>query len=64
MAELLRSNEELIEALRIYDDIERIGVEREIERAARERSRVETRHTPSVSATFQSLSMFVYLALT
>lgn len=47
LAELLKANEDLIEALRIYDDIERIGVEREYEKAVRERSRVETRHIPT-----------------
>jgi hypothetical protein len=43
LAELLRANEELADALRIYSDIERIGVEGAVERAAKERSKVETR---------------------
>lgn len=49
LAEIIQANEELTEALRIYNDIERIGVEREYEKAIRERSRVETRHVPNVS---------------
>lgn len=48
LAELLISNEELAEALRIYGDIERIGVESEAERQARERSKVEIRATSMV----------------
>lgn len=43
LAELLRANEELADALRIYDDIERIGKDVEAERAAKERSKVEVR---------------------
>lgn len=49
LAELLKANEELADALRMYDDLERIGVETEVERTARERSRVELRTTASVS---------------
>ena len=40
---LLRANEELAESLKIYDEYERLGVETEVERSTRERSRVETR---------------------
>lgn len=43
LAELLRANEELADALRIYSDIERIGKDFEAEKAAKERSRVEIR---------------------
>jgi len=39
LAALLASNEQLTEALRLYDDLERVGIEREAE----ERSRKETR---------------------
>ncbi|KAI0920434.1 hypothetical protein AcW1_002174 [Taiwanofungus camphoratus] len=39
LADLLAANEELMEALRVYDDLERVGLEREAE----ERSRKEIR---------------------
>ncbi|EPS98820.1 hypothetical protein FOMPIDRAFT_1037243 [Fomitopsis schrenkii] len=39
LAALLAANEDLMEALRLYDDLERVGIEREAE----ERSRKETR---------------------
>ena len=39
LAALLHSNEQLTEALRMYDDLERVGIEREAE----ERSKQETR---------------------
>jgi hypothetical protein len=42
---LLEANEALTSVLRVYDDIERIGIERE----AMERSRQETRLDRSVS---------------
>lgn len=45
MAALLGANEELLEALRLYDDLERVGIERDAE----ERSRKETRIDRSVS---------------
>ena len=48
LAELLATNEELTEALRIYDEIERVGMENEVERNARERSRVEVRGNAQV----------------
>lgn len=48
LGELLAANEELAEALRIYGDIERIGVETEAEKKARERSKVEVRVAPIV----------------
>ena len=43
LAELLRANEELADALRIYSDIERIGKDVEAERAVKERSEVVVR---------------------
>ncbi|KAI5118710.1 hypothetical protein M0805_004510 [Coniferiporia weirii] len=43
LAELLGANEELTDALKIYSDIERIGLENEVEQTARERSRVDFR---------------------
>ncbi|GBE87135.1 hypothetical protein SCP_1003820 [Sparassis crispa] len=43
LAALLAANEDLMEALRVYDDLERVGLEREIEREAEDRSRKETR---------------------
>jgi hypothetical protein len=46
LAALLHSNEQLTEALRMYDDLERVGVEREAE----DRSRKETRIDRNVSA--------------
>lgn len=45
LAALLGANEELLEALRLYDDLERVGIERDAE----ERSRKETRMDRSVS---------------
>lgn len=45
LAALLGANEELLEALRLYDDLERVGIERDAE----ERSRKETRIDRSVS---------------
>ncbi|KAL5479090.1 hypothetical protein ACEPAI_2378 [Sanghuangporus weigelae] len=45
LADLLLANEELAEVLRIYGDIERIGIESEAERQAWERSKVEIRAT-------------------
>ena len=45
---MLATNEELTEALRIYDEIERVGMENEVERNARERSRVEVRGNAQV----------------
>lgn len=44
LAALLAANEDLMEALRLYDDLERVGMEREAE----ERSRKETRMDRSV----------------
>ena len=44
LAALLGANEELLEALRQYDDLERVGIERDAE----ERSRKETRIDRSV----------------
>ena len=45
---LLEANEALTSVLRVYDDIERIGIERGIEREAVERSRQEVRLDRSV----------------
>ena len=45
LAALLASNEELTEALKLYEDLERVGIERETE----ERSKKETRIDRSVS---------------
>lgn len=45
MAALLESNEEITEALKLYEDLERVGIEREAEA----RSRKETRIDRSVS---------------
>lgn len=46
LAALLAANEDLMEALRQYDDLERVGMEREAE----ERSRKETRMDRNVGA--------------
>lgn len=46
LAALLKANEELTDALRQYDDLERVGIERDTE----ERSRKETRIDRSVSS--------------
>lgn len=48
LADLLAANEELMEALRVYDDLERVGLEREAE----ERSRKEIRMDRSVRVIF------------
>ncbi|TDL14857.1 hypothetical protein BD410DRAFT_796884 [Rickenella mellea] len=48
LAELLKANEELTDALRVYDDLERLGVEKEVQRATEERSRHEVRLNRSV----------------
>lgn len=64
LAELLAANEELMEALRIYNEIERVGVENEVERSARERSRVEVRRDVQVCiyiSNFFWCSLFVEL---
>lgn len=45
LAAILASNEELLEALRLYDDLERVGIERDAE----ERSKREVRMDRSVS---------------
>ena len=45
LAAILRANEELLEALRLYDDLERVGIERDAE----ERSKREVRMDRSVS---------------
>ena len=45
LAAILASNEELLEALRLYDDLERVGIERDAE----ERSKREIRMDRSVS---------------
>jgi hypothetical protein len=44
LAALLAANEELLEALRVYDDLERVGAERMVE----ERSRKEVREDRTV----------------
>lgn len=49
LAELLKANEELAEALKIYADLERIDVEKEIVKVATERSQTETRMNGFVS---------------
>ena len=49
LGSLLEANEALTSVLRVYDDLERIGIERDIERDAVERSRQETRLDRSVS---------------
>ena len=43
LADLLKANEDLAEALKIYDDLARLGIEKEIVKAATERSQAETR---------------------
>lgn len=58
LAELLKANEELTDALRVYDDLERLGVEKEVQRAAEERSRRETRLNRSVSGCFLEHAIF------
>ncbi|KAH8108353.1 hypothetical protein DFH11DRAFT_1633902 [Phellopilus nigrolimitatus] len=62
LAELLKSNEELTEALKIYDDIERIGVEKEVERHATERSRSEFRAAALDSQGVGEASSFLHAA--
>jgi hypothetical protein len=57
LAELLRSNEELLDVLRQYQDLERIGIEREAE----ERSRKETRMDRTVSVVALILRWFLLL---
>ena len=52
LAALLAANEDLMEALRLYDDLERVGIEREAE----ERSRKETRMDRNVSTGFLHLT--------
>lgn len=54
LAALLGANEELLEALRVYDDLERVGAERMVE----ERSRQEVR----VDRTVRSLDSLMILA--
>lgn len=46
LAAILAANEELLEALRLYDDLERVGIERDAE----ERSKREVRMDRSVSS--------------
>lgn len=43
LAELLAANQELVDAFRVYDEIEQLGVAEREEREVQERSRVETR---------------------
>lgn len=43
MAALLESNEALLEALRVYDDLERVAVEREAEEISRRDVRMDRR---------------------
>lgn len=50
LADLLKANEELTDAVRVYNDIERIGVEREVEKEAEERSRKDFKLDRTVSA--------------
>ena len=41
MAALLASNEELTEALKMYEDLERVGIEREAEARSRKETRID-----------------------
>jgi hypothetical protein len=43
LAALLESNEALLEALRVYDDLERLAVEREAEEISRRDVRMDRR---------------------
>jgi len=55
LAALLGANEELVEAFRIYDDLERLGFAEQEEREVQERSRKETRLDRSVSCLLSRL---------
>lgn len=50
LAALLAANQELLEAFKIYDDLERLGVAEQEEREVEERSRKEIRLDRTVSA--------------
>lgn len=50
-----------MEALRIYNEIERVGVENEVERSARERSRVEVRRDVQVCIYIELFLVFSFL---
>lgn len=41
LAALLASNEELTEALKMYEDLERVGIERETEARSRKETRID-----------------------
>ncbi|KAH9916215.1 uncharacterized protein B0H18DRAFT_1038853 [Fomitopsis serialis] len=44
LAALLAANEDLMEALRLYDDLERVGMEREAEERSRKETRMDRSH--------------------
>ncbi|CAL1694920.1 unnamed protein product [Somion occarium] len=46
LAALLNANEELTEALRLYDDLERVKIEREAERRSKKETRMDPRRPP------------------
>jgi hypothetical protein len=52
LASLLGANQELLEAFRIYDDLERLGVAEQEEREVEERSRKETKLDRTVRTPF------------
>jgi hypothetical protein len=53
LADLLGANEDLLDALRIYDDLKRIGIERQAEALSRQ----ETRMPRSVSRSCPVVSL-------
>lgn len=61
---LLRANEELTESLRIFAEYERLNVETEVEKTARERSRFEVRgNTAMANATVSVLCVYGFILL-
>lgn len=57
LADLLKANEELTEALRMYKDLERIGVEREVENAIIQETMRSTPEPPVSRRSFLILFM-------
>ncbi|KAK7695193.1 hypothetical protein QCA50_002383 [Cerrena zonata] len=57
LAALLSANQELTDALRVYDDLERVKIEREAERRSKKETRMNPRQKPPVENTNSSGSV-------
>lgn len=62
LAALLGANQELLEAFRIYDDLERLGRAEQEEREAEERSKKETRMDRTVCIQKNPFDTFTFFA--